>query len=200
MGKINNEKVLFTKRFLAFIIDMLLVGLIASLLSNPFIDNEKNDQLSNELNTLITSYESEEKFVEFLVQYVDIYYEISKTQGVVSFFTIILSVLYFVVYQLYNDGQTIGKKLLKIKVKSEEGDLTMNQMIFRSLLANVILFNIIRFVFLTFYTKDTFYYLSMSVYLIEFIILFISTMMVMFSKSGNSLHDIITHTKVINVN
>jgi uncharacterized RDD family membrane protein YckC len=56
-----------------------------------------------------------------------------------SLITILIEVLYFVVFQLYNGGQTFGKKITKIKVVSESNDLTMNQMIFRSLLSNYIL-------------------------------------------------------------
>ena len=113
-----------------------------------------------------------------------------------TFITIIINVLYYVVFQLYNKGQTIGKKLLKIKVISDDGNLSMNQMIFRSLIANVILLNIINFALVIFTPKAIFMGVSVSVSMIQYIIMFISIIMAT-TKEGRTIHDRIAHTRVV---
>ena len=61
---------------------------------------------------------------------------VGKIQGISILITVLVSIIYFVVFQYNNKGQTLGKKLMKIKVNSLNGDLTMNQLVVRSLLVN----------------------------------------------------------------
>ena len=78
---------------------------------------------------------------EYTSESISVSYEMAKKQGILSLTTIFLNILYFVVFQVKNNGQTVGKKLLKIKVSScDDEELTMNQMIFRSLIINSILY------------------------------------------------------------
>ena len=134
---------------------------------------------------------------DFISKYVDIYYKLARDNGFVSLVSIFVGICYFVVYQTYNKGQTLGKKLLKIKVVSDDGDLFMNQMIMRSFLANFILINLISFLFMLFSDKYTYFYSSGVLELIQYIIVFISAIMIMFRKDGCSVHDLLVHTKVV---
>ena len=88
---------------------------------------------------------------------VDLTYTIARKNGFVSLITIVINILYFVVFQLYNKGQTIGKELMKIKVISDTDELTMNQMIFRSFIANSILLDIITFMFMLSNSRMTYF-------------------------------------------
>ena len=53
-------------------------------------------------------------------------YQLSKETGLTNIVTIVVYVLYFIVYQMYMNGQTIGKRIMKIRVvKNEDGTFTM---------------------------------------------------------------------------
>lgn len=198
----SDKKALFIQRFLAFIIDIVLVAFGASFLAIPFIDVSSIEKLNIEMNTVINSYmgsEIDEK--TFLAESSSINYQLSRKSGTLTFITIFIEILYFIVYQLYNNGQTLGKKLLKIKVVSSNGEeLNMNQMIFRTLIINSILYGFIDFAFTIFAGQNTYFYGMLVVELIQYLVFFISGLMIMFSKSGKGLHDLVSYTKVVKVN
>lgn len=195
----KKDKVYFIQRLAAFLIDIVIVYVVASLIASPFIDYDKNLDYSNRITELQNSYINEEIDVNtFLVQYIDVSYKSAKNIGAYSIITIFLEILYFVVFQIYSNGQTFGKKLCKIKIKSEDGDLNMNQMIFRTFIADFILVDIIEFIFMLIGNKEVYFYGTMLFQCIQYLIVLIS--IVMISKNGYALHDKIAHTKVIKVN
>lgn len=204
MGKKVKEsdikKALFTQRLFAFLIDVLIVYVIASFISMPFIDSKESTKLSNEAIEIRDKYMNGELSVNsYVSQFSSISYKIAWNTGVYSLITIVIEILYYIVYQLYNGGQTIGKKIMKTKIVSDIGNLEMNQMIFRSFLANFILLNIISFVFMLFTSKSTYFYAISFFEVIQYIIVFISIFLVMYSNDGRSLHDRFTKTRVISI-
>ena len=96
--------------------------------------------------------------------------------------------------------QTIGKKVMKIKVSSIDGELTINQVMFRSLIIDMILLDMIVFGFVIFAPQNVYFYGTLFFELIEYIIIFVSVIMISFGQSRRGVHDIITHTEVVKVN
>lgn len=186
----------FIRRFAAYVIDYILIMIIVSLLSTPFVDAEKVETIEKESTQIIEQYQNGEISIdEYVQRYSSVYYGLSRTTGVMTFITIIIGVLYYVVLQLYNKGQTFGKMFMKIKVISTDGDLSMNQMIFRALIANFILSNILNFALITFTSKNVFMGVSVTISMIQYIVMFISLIMLT-TKDGRTIHDRIAHTKV----
>jgi len=194
------KKASFVRRLAAFIIDMVLVAFVAGLISTPFVNINKLEQINKKESELVEKYKSQKITPqEYVDGFSDVYYESIKANGINSFIEIILAILYFVVLQLYNKGQTLGKKMLKIKVISENDDLSMNQMILRSLLSNFILVNILGFAFLTFASKHVYIMSVGTIQMINYLIVFISVIMATL-KEGRTIHDRIAHTRVVKVN
>lgn len=195
-----SEKSLFLQRFLAFIVDTLFVVLISSLIAFPFVDNASIEKLNMEMQEVSENYiNSEIDINTYLAEYSSVVYQLSRKNGVVSFITIFIEILYFIVYQLYNKGQTLGKKLLKIRVESvDDGELTMNQMIFRVIIINSILYGFVSFALSIFASQSTYFYGILIFELIQYLVLLISGLMIMFGKRG--LHDLVSHTKVVRIN
>ncbi len=199
--KAKGEKALFVQRFIAFILDIFIISSIASLISYPFLDAKSINKLNNESNELIEKYTAKEIDMNtYAAEVKSIGYQLSQKQGVVSLVTLFLSVLYFIVYQYYNNGQTVGKKLMKIKVSSSTGkELTMNSFIFRSLIINSILVDMISFAIVVFGNEMAYFYGVAICGIIKYTLLLICGFMAMWSKSGMGLHDRIAHTTVVKV-
>ena len=196
----DSEKALFVQRLCAYIIDLLLVSFVASLICTPFVDNKKIEDLNETANTVMEKYANEEiSAEEYIVEYSNVAYDTARSTGINTIVTIIVCILYYVVFQLYNKGSTFGKQLLGIRVVSTNGDLSMNQMIFRTFIANSLLLNILSIAFITFASRDVYFGCVGLFSLVQYIITIVSLFMVMYSKNGLAIHDRLVHTKVIKI-
>ena len=193
------EKALFVQRFLAFLVDIVLVSVVASFISYPFLDMDSIQKLNESSVEVMENYTSgkiDEK--EYFNESSTISYELARKQGVNTLVIIFLNILYFVVYQIKNNGKTLGKQILKIRVvDSANRDLSMNQMIFRALIINSILLDMISFGVLIFANQSSYFYGVSFLAFIQFCILSVSTFMIMFGKDRRGLHDLVAHTDVV---
>lgn len=193
------ENTAFSKRLLAFIIDMIILGIASSILTFPFAtDNYK--KLTEESTQVLEDYFDKKITPEiYISRSSDISFDLSKEMGLKTIITIGIYILYFIVYQFYNNGKTIGKKFMRIKIVSgNEKELSMNQIAVRSLIINSILVDLITLAITIFGTKDVYFLTSMIMQVIDMILMFIIVIMVLSRKDKRGLHDIITNTKVIN--
>ncbi len=199
----NEENAYFIKRLGALILDMIIVSTVVSMLTF-FVNNNSNyEKLTKEYNDVMEQAmdkkTSPKEYKKLLSKASDISYDLSKQTVVVSFVSLTMYILYFIVFQFYNKGQTIGKKLMKIKIESNDGkDLTMNQLAVRSLIINSILANLILLAVIILGSKDVYFVSSTTVSMIQYIIIFTTAIMILFRKDKRGLHDVITNTKVIN--
>lgn len=192
------EKAFFIQRLAAFILDVFIVSMVASLISYPFLDLDSINKLNESSTQVVEDYMTQKISInEYTSDSISISYEMARKQGVLSLITIFLNILYFVVFQVKNNGQTIGKKLLRIKVSSQDGNLGMNQMIFRSLIINSILVDMVSFGILLFTSATIYFYGAGILSMIQFAIIAISGFMVMLSKKSQGIHDMVAHTDVV---
>ncbi len=192
------EKALFFQRLLAYLIDFVVVLMIVSLLSVPFVRSNEEEKLQENASQLMEKFTSNNiSMDEFTSEYVDIYYHLGRNNGFSSLISIFVGICYYVVYQTYRKGQTLGKKIMKIRVISDDGELFMNQMILRSFLANFILMDIGVYLFMLFSSKYVYFYSAGVLELIQYIMILISVIMVMYRKDGCSIHDKLVHTRVV---
>ena len=172
--------------------------IVVSLISIPFVDNTNSEKLSKEANEIIEKFvQNDIEANEYVEQYTSITYKIAKNTGMISLITIILNILYFVVFQIYNKGQTLGKKLMKIRVVSDNGELTMNQMILRSFIANFILVDLLGFIIMLFGSREIYFYGVGILQGIQYLIVIISVFMIIGRDDGCGVHDMLVHTKVL---
>ena len=199
--KKSDKKVLFSQRLCAYFIDVLIVSIIAGLLSTVFIDNEKLNDLTKRLENVTQEITTAQELDNLkFEEYIDACYDVARYQGIIVFMELIVVISYYVIYQIYNDGQTIGKKLMKFKVVSRNGDLTMNQMIFRTCLSTTLVVNLLSLLLMSFVSKYVYFYGVLVIELIFNTIFLISVGMVMFSKTGFALHDKFFNTEVVKIN
>lgn len=190
----------FNKRFFAYIIDIFIVLVIANLITMFIPISEKTQDYYKELQTTQKKmYDKEIDVKEYTDIVLEDNYNISKGTVLISLTSIIIYILYFVVYQVYNNGQTVGKKLMKIKVKSiTDESLSINTMLFRALIIYGIAANIINLILILLLKKELYLSISNTISIIQSLIVIISVFMILFLKQKRGIHDIITKTEVVN--
>ncbi len=198
--KINtNIKAMFSQRILAFLIDIILITIITSFITTFIPLNDTATKLYEEENTIIEGYlNGTVTMEEYVNQLVDLEYDISRQTVIISVISIVISLLYYVVYPCYNNGQTFGKKIMKIKIiKTNDKDLSMNDLLIRSMINNSILVNILFVALVLFINKSLYLSINSMLSFIQYAILIISLIMIAFTKNAQGLHDKIVKTEVV---
>lgn len=192
-------KAMFSQRVLAFLIDLLLLSIICSLITMFVPVNDTATKLYEEQNRVLEGYvDGSVSMEEYVNQMVDLGYDISRQTVIVSIVTIVISLLYYVVYPCYNNGQTLGKKLMKIKIKkTNDTELSMNDLLIRSMINNSILVNIINVILVLFLSKNLYLSTSSLVSFIQYLVLIISLIMIAFTNNAQGLHDKVCKTEVV---
>ena len=190
------------KRILAYLIDILIVTCIATILTMFIPVSEEYVNQMNELNEVLEDYSSGDiSETEYLEKFNDISYIVNKESVQVSVVSVVLSIIYFVVLAYYMNGQTLGKKITRIKVVSSNSKkLTMNNYLIRSLLVDSILINTISIVTILFLEKSSYlkvYDVISTIFGAVYVIIFA---MILFRQDGRGLHDLLANTKVISLN
>ncbi len=191
----------FGKRLVAYILDAIIVSLIFSVLTMFIKESNNLINLNNQLNTISENFINKTiTMKEYFNQYSSIEYLISKEMFLQNLFSLILMIGYFVILPYYYNGQTIGKKLMKIKIVKEDDKLTINDLALRSLLSNGIAMTFIELA-LIFLIKDTAYFITISILsFIQFLLVITSIFMILYRKDKKALHDIVCKTLVVDEN
>ena len=191
-------KVSFGKRLAAYIIDTILITMIISIIGYalPKHDTELEKSL-NELSTKII--EGKIDTTEYMKEYKDILYKEHKKDIIINTVNVTITIAYFVVFQYMNKGQTIGKKLLKIKVvdKNTEEHVHFGQCLLRSIIITNIVSNIVSVTLIYILKKGAYTNTYMIITEIESILTFVSIILVLYRKDGRGAHDMIANTQVI---
>lgn len=193
------------KRICAYIIDIAIVSFILFLFSkieilNPNVD--KINSIQNEYEKYIETVAKNDADVTKLLKddkVQNYIYELAKLQVPTSILNVVITFGYFVVFQFFNKGQTIGKKFMKIRVKSIKGDkLSFMQVFGRSLLINEILVSILIIIFVSCLSQSVYFNARRILELIDMVIVYGSFGFMMFRSDGCGIHDLLVHTCVVN--
>lgn len=204
------------RRITAYFIDIMLVVMVASLItSNKYIDinYSKYQKVYDEYKTCYDEYESllkefeegeidkvernnlEKEYEEKLENYS---YKLSKLSFVPRFMGIVLSLFYFIALQFYFNGQTLGKKIMKLRVVSNDSkNLNIFSFLIRSLIVNEIFISILNLICVLFLSKNVYFTYNKIIYFVTYFIEILIAFTIIFSKDNRGIHDILAHTKVI---
>jgi len=190
-------KASFFKRLAAYFIDIMIVTIIASIVSAGF-SSTRYEKAYEEYEELMTKYTAQEITVEeYTDQIGQVIYEIQDSSVVVSIITVLSSIAYFIVFQYLNKGQTLGKKMLRLRVQENGKDPSIKAMIIRTLIVDSILSGILGIALLYILNKNNYYFGYSMVAMIEMMFVFVSVLFILYRKDKNGLHDIMAHTEVI---
>lgn len=161
--------------------------------------SNNTSEISSKLLELSNNYSSGEVTdEEFINEYSELNYELQKSGIITNVVNLVMYVGYFVIFGYLNKGQTLGKKLFKIKVANKEGDVpSIWNMLVRSLFIYGIITLLYCVILINIIDKMSFLIGFLIVYYIEAIFIMIAFFMVLYKKDGRGLHDMIAGTNVI---
>lgn len=204
----NANEVKITKRFSAFLIDILVVSFIFSLVSlirfiNPTYDEYL--EVSEKYNEVVEKFYNDEiNADEMIKENTDNYYKVSKYGVSYSISSAIILFGYFVLFQKFNKGRTIGKQMMKIKVvNTNNNEASIGSYVLRIIpIYYLSIGSIIPLIvnsILLFIIKGNSYLYANALITYTFLIIYIVSMVFIFvRKDKRGLHEIISNTKVIN--
>ena len=128
----------------------------------------------------------------------DLNYQIQKESLSTNVVYLIVSIIYYVVFQYLNKGQTLGKKLLKIKVVNKEGNTpSLYQMILRTFITNQIFTYLVTILLVLLATKEQFLSLYQTLNSLATIFIIVSALMILYTNNLQGLHDKMAKTLVV---
>jgi len=198
---------IITKRLTAYILDVFLVYLLIYLIScirfiNPTYD--KLIEVTNDYNVAIESYNTgeitDDEYFEINKDYI---YNATKYNISTNIVFILVVIAYYGLFQKYNGGQTLGKKIMKIRtVNLDEESPSFVKYLLRIipmyyvLLGSVVPF-IISSILVFIVNSSSFSIIYSSLVYLFIIISIVSFVMMVIRKDKRGLHDLIAGTKVI---
>ena len=191
-------KAKFFDRLTAYIIDVIIISLITSIIftSIPTNNKELEKQLSSLQDEVLSNKITYEEFVD---EYQDLYYKNKKNTMTQSAITLTITIAYFVIFQYMNKGQTIGKKILHLRVVDNNTEKPLS--IFKGLIRSLLIWNILSgtlgIVLIYILNKESYITSYLIISSLESIFIFITAMFTLYRKDNRSLHDIIINSKVI---
>ena len=194
-------KASFLKRLVAFILDILIFSLIFGIFTMIIPESNNVTVLNGQLSDLSESFLSQELTISaYFHQYAGIMHSLDKELFLSNLLNFVLMIGYFAVLPFYYYGQTLGKKIMKIKIVKDNDELTMNDLLIRNIIINGFLFNLIGFA-LIFLVNDLTYFIIISILcFIEILLVIISVFMVLYRHDKKGLHDLWCKTSVIEEN
>ena len=190
-------KASFGSRLASYIIDFFIINILISVIcyALPTKENNIENDLSNLTNQLISGEITSNEYIE---EYKDLLYENNKNNVNSNIVNLVLAVAYFAIFQYMNKGQTIGKKLLSIRVVDKDSKEPIN--VGKGLLRTIIIQNIISLfiaIALIGINKNIYTTTYLTITEVEGILVLISAIFVLYRKDGRGLHDMIANTMVI---
>lgn len=201
------------RRISAFLIDVFLVTFVSTIFSsisyvNPFMENYKvaydeyREIYKSESESVLTN-PTIKNVVDYSNKMSKQIYKIDYSMLFNNIYYLVFSFLYFVLFAYFTNGQTLGKKLFKLKVVRQDGEkVKLSNLMLRTLLSGSSIFMgvniivVIQLLLLMIPQNQVYFYAILLSSMISYVIEIIG-LVLLFSKEHRSLDDIIGSTKVI---
>lgn len=190
-----------SSRFLAYMIDIILIGILLTFSSKVLVDNEKVILLNRELNELSEKILDDGiQYDENISEYASLVKKIDLENVMFNVVTIIVILIYFVFIPYYNDGQTAGSYLLKTRVVATNGKkLTITKLMLRNFILNGLAYLTTCLTFLYLFSDITYFVLVAFLSFIQLGLVITSVFMILYRRDKRGLQDILSETKVVKI-
>ena len=179
------------KRFFAYLIDMLIIFIIICLIKQFLPVNKYEIELNN-LNEVY--FEQKIEINEYFNEVQTITHNIDKTNLGINIINTILIVVSFVIIPFISKGQTIGQKLLKIKIVKD--DIKLEDYVGRAVIINGLGYMFFMFIIL-YLTNDNIYFILINLLgFFQILVVIINAFMVLYNKNKCGIADKFTNTRI----
>ena len=195
----NKKKPYFLKRIIAYLIDLIIVLLLAGIISTIFVNNDNYKKESNKLMELTKSY-TEGKITkeEYTKEFDTANYYLTKDGVGVTVINTCVAIVYYVIMCYFCGGITLGKHIMKLRIVSaNDKKLNLGHFLLRSLYVNLILSNLASIILVSTLNKDAFVKIYPKVSNTLTILLLVTLVFIMYREDGRGLHDLISNTKIV---
>ena len=186
----------FFKRIFAYMIDYFIILLVLSFITaNINIGSDITEKVNNLTNEYKNGNITIEEYNE---EVLPLNYELTKRKLPVNVITCVIIIGYYIVFAYFNKGQTLGKKICKIRIVNDKGErASIWNILIRSLFIYGIITTLYSLISINFLDIESFNYSVSVVSVIECLFIVVSLLMMLYKKDGRGLHDIVAKTKVI---
>lgn len=188
------------KRVMAYIIDMFIVGMIISIISLGYnSNNSRLDNLNKELDDVTSSYVNREiTDMEYINAVSGINYDINKVNIVSNTLYVVVCIGYFVMFQYLNDGASIGKKFMHIKiVNKDKKRVSLFKIFIRTSIVDDIIPTILTIILLYLTKGITYMSLCGIINFLSFVYIIICIITIKKRKDNLAINDIMSGSYVI---
>ena len=185
----------FGQRLCAYFIDFIIISILLTLVTYS-MDFTKRNEIYDEMLNYYSEYDPTN--LEQTEKLLDLQYQYSKESIPTTAISLIITIGYFVVFQYLNNGQSIGKKLLKIRIVGKDNSkVNIMQIFIRSIFIYQIILSITDLIII--YTLNKTDYLNIYGILtwINSIFIIISALFILYRKDKRGLHDFMAKTYVV---
>ena len=190
----------FSNRFLAYLIDIIIVALVFLCLNSFMPKNHNISVLENEITDLRSSYLKKEIDTKvYFNRYAIIRKNLDQQYIPSNLLNVIIILCYFVLFPYYWDGKTIGKKIFKLKiVKSEPNEkVSLNNYLVRSIINNGVLCFLISMSTVFLFDDSKYLLITIICGILQFLLVIISSFMIIYRHDKKGVHDLVSGTQVI---
>ena len=189
---------MFKKRLLAYILDFILLWLFTTIVVMIVPTSDKFIEVEMQMSELNEKYlASNITYKEYIDEYIPLMKTYDRENLVVNISNMIFILGYFIFYPFYHEGQTLGKKVLRIKIEKENGILTIRDLIFRNFFTTSLLFLMIASTCVFFLPNEIYFYFTTILSFIQILLVIISIFMILYKKDGKAVHDLLLKTSVV---
>ncbi|MBQ8681946.1 MAG: RDD family protein [Bacilli bacterium] len=162
------------------------------ILKEKYEDKKLTEKEYKKLNTKVDD--------EYNEEYKKIYYKIE--QNSIAYFVIYLiaTLLYFIGFNKYTNGQTLGKKVMRLKIvnsKDESSPVPVWSYLVRTIILYQPIYYIVKLIGVTLMDIDMYYTVTSVFYNIQYYLEILIIIMIMMRLDGRGPHDLLAQTRVI---
>ncbi len=184
------------KRMTAYLIDIIIIIVILGFIGVFY--KTDNGSLQSSMDLITLEYASGEvTFGEYMSGISSIYKQMDSNNLVLNVINLIFIILYFIFFPYFNNGQTIGKKMMNIEIRAKSNKkLNLLHLLLRNLIING-MFYLIAVIICVFVVPSNIYFLIItSLGIIQIGLILSSMLMVCYRKDKKGLHDLLAGTWV----
>lgn len=185
------------RRFSAYLIDLMIVGLIFIIIYYFLLQNSEIQNLNHNL-----AFQNEQllnhtiRYSEYFHSFSKITYQLDQMNILYSGLNILLISFYFIIIPLLNKGRTLGLYIVGLQIKSNKKSLNIFQLFIRNFVANGLLYLMLSFLFVHFIKNETYFIAITILGIIQILLVIISIFMIIYRKDKRGLQDILSQTKI----